>query len=262
MKQNPSTPQTRWAKRSLKQQLLYKFLNEYGYEHGPIIAEAIVQDILLLVEDVFSDHLPPRFTNWPAVPVKNGHTGKSPDIHDLVNIRLQLVTDAEVALLNDQKLLGLKKAKRAFNQARFVRWCQEAFAQGGVLTLLDLSLLSGLSEGQVGRLIRQYEQEQQTTIPIRGTVHDIGRSVSHKAEVIRRFLKGQSPADIAHELRHSQQAVDAYIIDYETTRKLVQQFPVDEIPSLSRRTLSVVKEHVKLIREYEPEIHFYEPDND
>jgi len=261
MKQNLSTPQTRWAKRSLQQQLLYKFLNEYGYEHGAIVAEAIVQDILYLIEEVYSDRLPPRHVYWPAVPLKNGHTGKSPEIHELVNVRLQLVTDEEVALLNDQKLRGQRIARRIFNQTRFVRWCREAFAQEGVLTLLDLSLLSGLSEAQAGVLIRQYEEEQKTTVPIRGTVHDIGRSVSHKAEVVRRFLKGQSPADIAYELRHSQPAVDAYIKDYETTRKLVQKFPLAEIPALSRRTLSVVKEHVKLIREYEPDLQFYEPDN-
>ena len=187
MKQNLSTPQTRWAKRSLQQQLLYKFLNEYGYEHGAIVAEAIVQDILYLLEDVYSDRLPPRYVYWPAVPLKNGHTGKSPEIHDLVNVRLQLVTDEEVALLNDQKLCGQRIARRIFNQPRFVRWCREAFAQEGVLTLLDLSLLSGLSEAQAGVLIRQYEEEQKTTVPIRGTVHDIGRSVSHKAEVVRRF---------------------------------------------------------------------------
>lgn len=257
MKANRSTPQTRWAKRSLKQQLLHKFLNEYGYERGAVVAEAIVEDILQLIEDVYTDRLPPTYTCWPAVSLKNGHAGKSPDVRQLVNVRLQLVTDAEVALLNDQKLCGQRKARKRFNQARFVRWCQDAFDQSGVLTLLDLSLLSGLSAGQAGYLIREYEQQHQTTVPIRGTVHDLGPSVSHKAEVVRRFLKGQSPADIAYELRHSQQAVDTYIQDYETTRKLVQKFPLAEIPALSRRALSVVKEHVKLIQEYEPEVHFF-----
>jgi hypothetical protein len=255
MKTNSSTPQKRWAKRSLKQQLLYKFLNEYGYERGPVVAEAIVTDILQVIDEVYSEHLPPRYTNWPAVPVDNG---KSPRIHQLVNIRLQLVTDEEVALLNDQKLCDERIARKRFNQTRFVRWCQEAYDQGGVLTQLDLSLLSGLSAGQAGYLIREYEKEYETTVPIRGTVHDLGPSVTHKAEVVRRYLKGQSPADIAFKLRHSQQAVDAYIKDYETTRKLVQKFPLLEIPVLSGRALSVVKEHVKLVQEYEPQISFYE----
>jgi predicted transcriptional regulator len=75
--------------------------------------------------------------------------------------------------------------------------------------------------------------------------------------VIRRFLRGQAPADIARELNHSQQAVDTYIKDYEVTRKLVQKFPVHEIPALSQRAASVVNEHIKLIRQYEPDRVFY-----
>ena len=46
MKPKSSTPQSRWAKRSLKQQLLYKFLNEYGYEQGAVVATAIIEDLL------------------------------------------------------------------------------------------------------------------------------------------------------------------------------------------------------------------------
>lgn len=257
MKEKSSTPQSRWAKRSLKQQLQSKFLNEYGYERGPVVASAIVADILDQIEQAYSDQLPPGHLNWLAVPLKNGCKGKSPDIKELVTVRLQMVTEQEVALLNDQKLLGQQAAKRAFNQQRFARWCQEAYAQGGLLTLFDLSLLSGLGEAQAGNLLRQYEQEHQITLPTRGTVHDIGPAVSHKAEVIRRFLRAQSPATIARDLNHTQQAVDSYIKDYEVTRKLVQKFPIKEVPALSRRSASLVKEHVKLIRQYEPDLVFH-----
>lgn len=261
MKEKSSTPETRWAKRSLKQQLLTKFLNEYGYERGPVVAAAIVDDLLALIDQLYTDQLPPRHLNWPAVPIHNGSNGKSPDIQQLVTIRLQMVSDQEVALLNDHKLLGQQAAKRTFNQHRFARWCQEAYQQGGVLSLFDLSLLSGLSEAQVGYLIRQYEQDQHLTLPLRGTVHDVGPSVSHKAEVIRRFLRGQSPAEIARDLNHTQPAVDTYIKDYEVTRKLVQKFPLAEIPVLSRRSASLVKEHIKLIRQYEPDLAFYSANN-
>jgi predicted transcriptional regulator len=258
MKENHSTPQSRWAKRSLGQQLLHKFLHEYGYEHGRVVAQAIVADILELIDQAYGDTLPPQHVHWLTVPVHNGHTGKSPDITELVTVRLQIVTDEEVALLNDQQLLSQYTARRTFNQHRYARWCQEAYQQGGVLTLLDLSLLSGLTEGQVGNLIRQYEAEHQMTVPLRGTVHDIGPAVSHKAEVVRRYLRGQSPADIARELNHSQKAVDVYIKDYEVTRKLAQRFPQSEISALSGRASSVVKEHIKLIQQYEPDLVFFE----
>lgn len=257
MKAKSSTPQSRWAKRSLKQQLLHKFLHEYGYEHGPVVAKAIVEDLVALIDQAYSEQLPPGHLNWLAVPIHNGPKGKSPDIQQLVTIRLQMVTEQEVALLNDQRLLGQQATKRTFNQQRFARWAQEAYAQGGVLTLFDLSLLSGLGEVQVGNLVRQYQQEQQVTLPLRGTVHDVGPAVSHKAEVIRRFLRGHSPADIARDLNHTQQAVDIYIKDYEVTRKLVQKFLIKDIPALSRRSAALVQQHVKLIRQYEPDLPFF-----
>lgn len=257
MKSQTSTPVTRWAKRSLKQQLLYKFINEYGYEQGPVVARAIVNDILDLVDEVYVDQLPPRYLVWPAVSIPNGNNSKSPGIHELVPIRLQMVADDEVALLADRHLLASRKAHKRFKQVRFARWCREAYEQGGVLTLLDLSLLSGMSEKQIGSILRDYEKETGVTVPIRGTVHDLGRSVTHKAEVIRRYLQGQSPADIAHELCHTQRSVDAYIQDYEITRQLAQRFPVAEIPALSRLSRSVVTEHIELLQRYEPDVVLY-----
>lgn len=261
-KPQTSTPVTRWAKRSLKQQLVYKFLNEYGYEHGPVVASAIVTDILATIDAVYTDHLPPRHVIWPAVSVHNGSYTKSPDIHELVPVRLQMVTDEEVTLLDDPQLRKERRSRRRFNQVRYARWCQQAYEQGGVLTLLDLSLLSGYSEKHISTLVREYEQETDGVVPIRGTVHDLGSSVTHKAEVVRRYLRGESPADIAHLLRHTQLAVDRYIQDYEVTRQLVQRFPLSEIPSLSRLSHSLIRQHVDLIRTYEPHIPFFDECDD
>lgn len=115
--------------------MLHEFLNEYGYERGPVVAQAIIADILTLVEQAYATDLPPRHVYWPAVVVANGATGKTPEIRALVYVRLHLVTDAEVTILNDAQLLAQRAARRSFNQQRFVRWCQEAYAQGSVLTL-------------------------------------------------------------------------------------------------------------------------------
>jgi len=43
----------RLSARSLKSLLIYKFLHEYGYEKGRIVVEAIVNDIINLIEKFY-----------------------------------------------------------------------------------------------------------------------------------------------------------------------------------------------------------------
>jgi hypothetical protein len=56
-----------------------------------------------------------------------------------------VISESEIKLLTDARLRKDRQARRASNRARFARRCFEAYEQGGVLTQLDLSLLSGLS---------------------------------------------------------------------------------------------------------------------
>ena len=54
MKTSLDTIKSRFKKRSLPDLLVRKFLTEYGYDHGPVIARAIVEDILATIEQVLS----------------------------------------------------------------------------------------------------------------------------------------------------------------------------------------------------------------
>ena len=169
-----------------------------------------------------------------------------------------MFTDSEVKLLTDKKLRKQQRARRAFNRARFARWCFDAYEQGGVLTHLDLSLLSGFSEKCVREALWEYEAETGEVVPTRGTVHDIGGSVTHKAEVVRRWLRNESPAQIARALRHSQDAVDRYIADFQRVRLLAQKFSPTDLPPLARLSASVVKQYIDLLRQYEPTLPLYQ----
>jgi hypothetical protein len=258
----PSYEQTRINKRNLADVLVHKFLTEYGYDHGPVIARAIVDDLLVTLQQAYPDQVPPKTITWLAVRRdKRGHR-KGLTSGDLIPIRLGVVSDAEVKLLTDPALGNdqRRRARPAFNKARFVRWCHEAYQQGAVLTHLDLSLLSGLSTGYISYMLRQHEAETGEIVPTRGTVHDIGPAVTHKAEVIRRCLRHELPAQIARAINHSQEAVDRYIADYQKIRLLAQKFPATELPTLSGLTASVVRQYLALLQEYEPDLSLYKPD--
>lgn len=247
----------RFNKRSLPELLVHKFLTEYGYDHGPVIARAIVEDILDTVKRCFPEHVPPKTVVWLAVRREWKGRRKGIKLNELVPIRLSIATDDEIQLLMEPELRKHLKARRAFNRARFARWCFDAYEQGSVLTYLDLSMLSGMSERYVGDLIREYEAETGKIVPTRGTVHDIGRGVTHKAEVIRRWLRKESSAQIARAINHSQGAVDRYIADFQKVRLLAPKFSETDLPALTGLPKNVVKQYLALLREYEPTLALY-----
>jgi hypothetical protein len=246
--------ETRVKRRSLPELLVHKFLTEYGYDHGPVIARAIVEDVLATVERCYLERVPPKTVVWLAVRRERGKQRKRLAVTDLVPIKLLMATEHEVKLLTDKQLRKKQQARRAFNRARFARWCFDAYEQGGVLTQLDLSLSSGLSEKVIREILWEYEAETGKIVPTRGTVHDIGASVTHKAEVVRRWLRNESPAQIAHDLQHSQDAVARYIADFQKVRLLAQKFPPADLSALAGLSAHVVKQYFALLREYEPQL--------
>jgi hypothetical protein len=254
MKTRRSTIKSRFEKRNLPDLLVRKFLTEYGYDHGPVIARAIVDDILETIERCCPEQIPPKTVVWLAVRREWHGQRKGLEVTDLVPVQLSMVTEEELELLSNTTLRRKQKASQAFNRHRYARWCFEAYEQGGVLTLVDLSLLSGLSPSYVGNRLQEYEQEEGKIVPTRGTVHDLGPSVTHKAEVIRRWLRNESPAQIARVLEHSQVAVDRYITDFQKVRLLAQKFSAAELPALTGLSKGVVEQYIALLRQYEPEL--------
>jgi len=245
---------TRIKKRSLPDLLVHKFLTEYGYDHGPVIARAIVEDILATIERCYPERVSPQTVVWLAVRLETHGRQKGINVSDLVPVQLQMYTDDEVGLLTDPALRKGRKARRAFNRARFARWCFEAYEQGGVLTQLDLSLLSGLSAHYISKILREYEIETGEIVPTRGTVHDLGPAVTHKGEVVRRWLRHQSPVQIARETKHSQASVDRYIADYQKVRLLTQKIPFADLPALTGLSAGVVNQYVELLEDFEPDL--------
>jgi hypothetical protein len=123
-----------------------------------------------------------------------------------------------------------------------------------VLTQLDVSLLSGLSPNYISKVLREYEEKTGEIVPNRGTVHDLGIPVTHKGEVVRRWLRHQSPVQIAWETRHSQASVDRYITDYQRVRLLAQKVSAEELPALTSLSEGVVEQYTELIDRYEPDL--------
>jgi hypothetical protein len=87
----------------------------------------------------------------------------------------------------------------ALRRARVRRLVYEAMMQGGALSQEDIACLLSVSRKTVQRIFAWY-REQGQRLPSRGEIQDMGRGVSHKVPVIRRYIQDLSFTRIAEEL--------------------------------------------------------------
>jgi hypothetical protein len=241
--------------KSLRQHLIHKFLNSYGYDKGEVTAQAIVDDILKTIEhyfvvrkpleqmaqgktppDEFSDERYLRYGQlvWMAVPVDEfPGRGKS-----IVKTRMKPVILTYLASEDMESIQhGFSSRKLRIN--RMVRWCEEAYDQGALLTQLDLAVLLNVCDAVVSDYVNEFQRASGRILPTRGNIHDMSGAITHKREIITLYLQGCLTPTIARKTRHSKDAVDRYIKDYESV-KLVRTATADidnisQITHLSKR---------------------------
>jgi transcriptional regulator with XRE-family HTH domain len=237
--------------KNLEQLLLNRFLNNYGYEKGEITAKAIINDILKLVDDYFlvstldddQHHIHFGQLVYMAVPVDEyPKRGKAIAQTRLKPVVLSFVADEDIEHIAhgfDSKSLRKK---------RLVRWVDEAFDQAALLTQLDLAMLLGVTESVVSQYVNEIQKEGRL-LPTRGNIHDLSGAITHKREIITLFLEGYFTPEIAMKTKHSNEAVDRYIRDYQRVQILWQNHitNLDQISQLTRLSKRVVQQYVDLL---------------
>lgn len=136
---------------------------------------------------------------------------------------------------------------------RAVRLCQQSYQQGGLLGNCDLAELLSSTDGQIARLLVDYEQRTQTVVPRRATLHDVGTGLTHKRIIcLKRFAEGKEPAQIARETYHSLAAVDHYLAQFDRVRYCRRLgMSTAEVAHLLDRSLSLVEEYFAIDDELE-----------
>jgi len=87
-------------------------------------------------------------------------------------------------------------SKTVLKRNRMARIANEAFEQIGVVSLGDLSLIQLCGVGTTSKYIHRYEREQDVVLPYRGTVHDLGPTMTHKEVITEQVLNGMSHEQI------------------------------------------------------------------
>lgn len=233
--------------KSLKHVLLERFLNHYGYDKGAVTASAIIDDLLLLIEQYYryndNSFLKHGQMVWLCVPVDEYPAkGKSMSQTKLCPVILDIITEGDI---DDMKY---PLHHREVRIKKVERWTSQAFDQGALLSQLDLAVLLSVNEYTAGQYVREYNSLYGKILPTRGNIQSIGGGQTHKKEIISLYLKGFLVPSICQKTNHSKEAVERYIRDYEAVRLLFTKFDdVDTISRLVRLSPTVVKQYRELL---------------
>jgi len=253
MKPRQSDRETQYrpqAGKTLRQALRHFITHEFPRLGGPWVVEMFVDKLLQFVDryQVTRDKLQPGQVLWPAIAI-----AESPGYRKPTYAMRQV--PVVITLVNQEDITQLRKGVKWTQvlQRALVRTMNEAYAQGGVLTISDLSVLFHRNHSWVADLIRQYEQETGQIVPRRGNIHDLGRTVTHKRTICRKaYLEGKTTDVIARETSHSPEAVDRYLLDfarvYYATAK--QGMSIQETVFATQLPRHLVEEYVKLMVEF------------
>lgn len=241
----------RLSDKSLEQHLLYRFLNNYGFDKGEVSAKAIISDILQLIDHYFLvssidddlHHINYGHLVWMAVPVDEfPQRSKS-----IAKTRLKPVV---LSFINDQDIAHIAHGfdSKSLRKNRLKRWVDQAFDQGALLTQLDLAVLLGVCDAVVSQYVQEIQKEGHL-LPTRGNIHDLSGAITHKREIITLYLNGYLTPDIALKTNHSKEAVDRYIKDYHRVEILWQHDIKDpvKISQLARLSKRVVQQYIDLL---------------
>ena len=128
---------------------------------------------------------------------------------------------------------------------------KQADEQGGCLTNAEMAILLKISAPTVSNYVRTWEAEHDTLIPRRGTIHDLGPSLTHKKQIIRRlFLEGKSVQETQRETFHSPEAIHRYIQTFRQVLLCRQKgLSSKEMAFAVKISERLVEEYQKLIDE-------------
>jgi AraC-like DNA-binding protein len=188
---------------------------QQGYNLSPVEAQVLARRVQQLVDEETGTARQPGQVSYQAIAVGEP-AGKPLAACRKVPVHLSLVVE-------EDSQVWARQGPQALRRLRVQRLVYEALLQGGVLSQEDLATLLGISRKSVQRIFADF-REQGQSLPSRGEIEDIGRGVSHKIPVIRRYVQDMSLSRISLELhRHGIASMVRYLRHFALVMVLEDQ---------------------------------------
>jgi hypothetical protein len=238
-----NTALQKWHRLQQKQ-LDQQFLNEMvrGLECSPFESKAILN----MVYHVYAPYFETSPTLKPGqilFQVVSCETAPNTHLHASQQVTVTLTLDAreEDLLIRKQRgVIGLR-------HHRLQRICHEAFQQGGLLTIEDVAIrLFNCGERTLSRDLASL-QAQGIMLPLRSTVKDMGRTLSHRSLIVQEWLAGKEYSLIAKATHHSIPSVKNYVSKFKRVVALAKDgHEAQTIAFLVKLSKTLVQEYYTL----------------
>lgn len=174
-----------------------------GYDLSPIEAQVLARRVQELVDQQTGLSRQPGQITYQAIAIDEP-PGKPLGECRKVPVYLTVMTDEDAQV-------WIKRGPRAVRRLRVHRIVYEASLQGGALSQEDVACILGISLSTVKRVFAHF-REQGEPPPSRGEIRDIGRGVSHKIPIVRKYVRDLSFSRISRELgNHGVRSMARYL---------------------------------------------------
>lgn len=199
-----------------------------------------------------TSHLGQGQIRWTAVHKdEKSSYGKTISQSMLTPVVLDLLPQSEIqARAGGAKLRDVKKDSVA-------RLFTQAYEQSGVLTNAEVALLLKLSTGTVGTYRREWEKEHEKLLPTRGSIHDMGPTLTHKKIILQKLIfEGKTVETVCRETDHSPEAVLRYATNFKQVLMCQSKgLDVTQTAFATKLSKRLIEEHRALADEYRQQYH-------
>lgn len=236
---------TKWdrlAHKQLDQQFMHQII--HGLQCSPFEASAILETVYRVYAPYFetSGTLKPGQILFQVVSIE---ASSNTPLSQSKQLTVTLTLDAGEEDLEVRRTQGVAPLRRH----RMQRICIEAFQQGGLLTVEDLAnRLFNCGQRTLSRDLEALRR-QGIILPLRSTIKDMGRSVSHRAIIIEQWLQGKEYREIARDTHHSVHSVQNYVSKFKRAVALMNEgYDIHTIAFLVKLSCSLVESYHQLYR--------------
>jgi len=230
----------RLTQKQLDQQFINEIIN--GLQCSPFEAQAIL-------ESVYSVYAPYFETSGTLKPgqllfqVVSTEAASNTPLAECEQTTVVLTLDAGEQDLQIRQYHGIVGLRRH----RMQRLAHEAFQQGGLLTVEDLAnRLLNCGERTLSRDLGAL-RDQNIILPLRSTIKDMGRAVSHRSVIIEQWLHGKEYEQIGQITHHSIASVQNYVSKFKRVVALTEQnFDIHSISFLVKISTSLAQQYYQL----------------